>query len=333
MTEVGGFAANARRNLSESGFDVSAMPGVSRRLAELDELTNIPNARDAQLRALEGWRKRINAMSPKDGSPEMAASSALKRQYDDFMTDLFNRDMIGGDTAALNAWRNARATAARFQSTFNANQVIRNLATKEDMTPETMRSWLFNASGTGAKAQSGEVVRRLDQILGTDSPQMVALRAEVMADLVEPLLQRTPNIRQFLDRNDRYFRNNPTLARTLFPGGTGDLQQIQAFARGVEKRPGARISPDAAPEQRTLWGPLGRLLTAKFFGHGIAEGGARMQAARGWIDRLRSTTVGAQAKRNILREYLGADPTQPMFPGTGVTGSAVAPYSTNQDQE
>lgn len=333
ISEVGGFAANARRNLSESGFDVEAMPGVSKRLTELEELTSIPNARAAQLRALEGWRKRINAMSPKDGSPEMAASSALKRQYDDFMTDMFNKDMISGDAQALNAWRNARDAASRFQGTFNANSVIRNLAQKEDMTPETMRSWLFNASGSGAKTQAGEVIRRLDNILGTDSPQMIALRAEVVADLVDPLLQRTPNIRQFLDRNDKYFRNNPTLARTLFKDGVGDLQQIQAFARGVEKRPGARISPDAAPEQRTLWGPLGRLLTAKFFGHGIAEGGARMQAARGWIDRLRSSTVGAQAKRNILREYLGADPTQPMFPGTGLVGAGNAPYINAEETE
>jgi hypothetical protein len=336
MNEVQGFAANASRNLSESGFDVEAMPALSRRLGELEQLTAIPNARDAQLRALESWRKRVNAMTPKDGSPEMAAATELKRQYDDFVTDMFNRDMIGGDSAALSAWRDARGTSAKFHSTFNANAVIRNLAKQEDMTPETMRAWLFNASGAGAKSQAGAVVKRLNDILGPDSPQMNALRAEVVADLSEPLLQRTPNIRGFLDRFDTYFRKNPTLVKTLFPEGAGDLNELQLFAKGIEKRPGARISPDAAPEQRTLWGPLGRVLTAKVFGHGIAEGGARMAAARGWIDRIRSTTVGTQARKNILREYLGADPKQPLFPQTitpAVMGAATPIRQVNEREQ
>lgn len=322
MAEVQAFSGGARRALAEQGFDVGSMPGVARRLDELDQLAATPGARAAQLRALEQWRRRVNAMSPKDGSPEMAASTALKRRYDDFMTDLFNRDMIEGSTDALQAWRQARGDSARFHSTFNANRVIRDLATKDDLTPEQMRSWLFNVGGSGAKLPAGAVVKRLNDILGADSPQMQALRSEVVADLADPLLQRTPNIKAFLDRYDTYFKRNPTLIRELFPEGAGDLQQVQMFARGIERRPGARISVEGDKRSQNMFGSLQRLLTAKMFGHGIAEGGARMQAARSMIDRLRSSTVGSQARKDILREYLGADPRQPMFPrGAGTVGS------------
>lgn len=327
--EVQGFVSGARRALDDAGFDIASMPGVARRLDELDQLASIPGARAAQLRAMEQWRRRVNAMSPKDGSPEMAASTALKRRYDDFMTDLFNRDMIEGSPDALGAWRDARAASSRFHATFNANRIVRDLATKDDLTPEQMRSWLFNVGGSSAKLPAGAVVKRLNGILGADSPQMQALRAEVVADLADPLLQRTPNIKGFLDRYDTYFKRNPTLIKELFPDGAGDLQKLQAFARGVEKRPGARIATEGDPASRQMFGSLQRLLTAKMFGHGIAEGGARMAAARGMIDRLRAGSVGSAARKNILREYLGADPRQPMFPrGPGTVGSVTAPVAS-----
>lgn len=323
MAQVQTFSGGARRALAEQGFDVGSMPAVARRLDELDQLAATPGARAAQLRAMEQWRRRVSAMSPKDGSPEMAASTALKRRYDDFMTDLFNRDMIEGSPDALQAWRQARGDSARFHSTFNANRVIRDLATKDDLTPEQMRSWLFNVGGSGAKLPAGAVVKRLNDVLGTDSPQMQALRSEVVADLADPLLQRTPNIKAFLDRYDTYFKRNPTLIRELFPEGAGDLQQVQMFARGIEKRPGARIQVEGDKRSQNMFGTLQRFLAARIAGHDLARGAARMEATRGIMNRLRGSTVGAAARRDILREYLGADPRQPMFP-TGPGQAAIA---------
>lgn len=311
---VAGFAQTARHRLiQQEGFDLAdpQLHGVAKRLDELEKISTTPGAKAVQLRALEGWRKRINAMSPNDGTPAMAASQSLKRQYDDFMTDMFNRDMIDGDQAALQAWRDARAKSAAFHSTFNDNDIIRNLATKPDLTQEQMRGWLLNASS--AKAPSGAVIRRLNEILGPDSAEMTGLRAEVAADLLEPLVKRRPNIQQFLDKYDTYTRNNPTVMRELFPDGVGDLEQIKRFAEGVAKRPGSNVVQQGDPQNSQMFGVLRRFLEAKFFGHGIAEGSARMGAARSAIDRLRESSVGRRARLNILREYLGADPKAPMF--------------------
>lgn len=332
MSEVQGFAQGARRALTDQGFDLGSpeMAGVSRLLGQLDDFTATPGARAAQLRSLEAFRRRINAMDPSDRSPTSAASAALRNRYDDFMTDLFNRDMIAGDPTAIRAWTDARGASAKFHATFNANRVIRDLATKDDMTPEQMRGWLFNVSS--AKAPSGAVVRRLNEILGPDSPQMEALRTEVVADVAEPLLKRTPDVKAFLDRYDTYFRRNPTLLRELFPDGTGDLQQVQMFARGIEKRPGAKIDPQSDPASRQMFGAIGRLLRARTVGHGIAEGGARMNLAAQLMARLEGATgvswardqsVGRAARRGIIRDYLGADPRQPMFQ-TGPGQAAIA---------
>lgn len=322
MSEVQALSQQARKALAD--FDVAMMPGIARRLDELEELSRTPNAREAQLKAAEQWRRRISLMSPKDGSPEQAAATVLKRQYDDWITSQFNNDMIVGDKAAVEAWRAARSAWSDFKGAFDANKTIRELATKPDLTQEQMRGWLFNANSVGAKRESGAVVARLNQILGPDSPQMEGLRSEVLIDIVEPLTRRTPNMGAFLDQYDKFIGNNPTLKRELFPHGMGDMDEIVKFARGIVQRPGATVAPKHAEGmvEKVLNG-----LTRYVFGHGIARGGVRVKAATGIAESLRQATVGAGARKNILREYLGTSPTQPIFPrgAGGVSAAGLLP--------
>lgn len=322
MPEVQALSQQAKRALAD--FDVEMMPGVARRLNELDELANTPHAREAQLKAMEQWRRRISLMSPKDGSPEQAAASVLKSQYDDWITRQFNDDMILGDKEAVAAWKAARSAWSDYKGAFDANKTIRELATKPDLTQEQMRGWLFNANSVGAKREAGAVVARLNQILGPDSPQMEGLRSEVLIDIVEPLTRRTPNMGAFLDQYDKFIGNNPTLKRELFPHGMGDLDEIVKFSRGIVQRPGATATPPHAEGmvEKVLNGA-----TRWVFGHGIARGGVRVKAATGIVGRLRETTVGSAARKGILREYLGTDPKQPIFPrgAGGVSAAGLFP--------
>lgn len=318
IPQVAELSRSARAALAD--FDVAAMPGIARRLSELDELSGTPYATQAKLQAMERWRARISTMSPKDGSPEQAASGILKRHYDDWLNRQFNDDMISGRPEAVQAWREAKSAWSDYKSTFDANKVIRELATKPELTQEQMRGWIFNASSLGAKREAGAVVARLNGILGPDSPQMQGLRSEVLTDIAEPLFLPTPNIAKFVANYDKFIANNPTLRRELFPQGMAEFDDLVKFARGISQRPGAVATPAHA---EGVWDKAFKAITRYTVGHGIAQGGVRVKAATGLVDRLRQATAGSAARKAILREYLGADPTQPMFPrGAGPVAAA-----------
>lgn len=321
IPEVKVLADSARKRLTDEGFDIGALPGVAKRLQELEQASGAPYAREAKLKAMEQWRQRITAMSPKDGSPEQAAATVLKRQYDSWLTNQFNNDMILGDAKAVQAWRDAKEAYTAFKQTFDANKVIRDLSRKTDLTQEQMRGWLFNANAIGAKREAGALVGRLNRILGPNSPQMQGLRAEVLSDIVSPLLNATPDVAAFLKNYDDFIAKNPTLKRELFPGGLEKFDSLARFSREVAKRPGATIKPEQAVG---IWGAALNGLTRYAFGHGIAQGGVRVKAATGLVNRLRDATMGRAARRQILLEYLGADPKRPFFiPGTGTTTGAA----------
>lgn len=316
IPEVKAISTSARNQLVDQGFDLKSLPSVSKRLDELEQMAGVPFAREVKLKSMELWRKRINSMSPKDGSPEQAASKVLKKTYDEWLTKQFNDDMIIGDATAVKAWQDARASYSAYKETFDANKVIRDLAKKPDLTQEQMKSWILNANAVGAKKESGAIVRRLNQILGSDSKEMAGLRAEVLADIAEPMMRPVPDISAFIKNYDKYLANNPTLKRELFPNGLGEIEDVIKFARGIAKRPGATIAPT---QQKGMWDAVMHGLTRYTFGHGIAQGGVRVRAAQGVVDALRNQTLGRSARKNILTEYLGADPKKPMFErGAGI---------------
>lgn len=329
IPEVRALANSARSRIIDEGFDLKGLPQVAKRLDELDQMSRIPYAREAKLKTMELWRKRINAMSPKDGSPEQAASTVLKKHYDEWLTGQFNNDMIIGDKQAVAAWREAKDSYAAFKDTFDANKVIRDLARKPDLTTEQMKGWILNANSVGAKRESGAIVARLNRILGADSKEMNGLRAEVLTDITEPMMRPTPDIRAFVKNYDKFLANNPTLKKELFPQGLGDIDDVIKFARGIEKRPGAVITPQ---QQKGVWDAVMHGLTKYTVGHGIAQGGVRVRAATAVLDSLRSSTVGKAAKQNILREYLGAEPKQAMFRrGAGVPGITLSATQLDTD--
>jgi hypothetical protein len=237
--------------------------------------------------------------------------------FDDWTNDMFNQDMVLGDPNAINAWRSAISEWADFKQLFDADRTIRNLA-RQDVTPEQMSQWLFNANAVGAKPNAGAVVGRLNQILGPDSPQMHALRKEVLLDISEPLLRDRPDIRAFVRNYEKFFFKNPTLQKELFPGGMGEFDDLMKIARGISARPGAAPPPDSMHVlERAV-----QLISRYTVGHGIAKAGVRVRVVSGASGWLLERTTGVMARRNILREALGMDPRIPMFEGATAIGAA-----------
>lgn len=327
--QVRGFSSNARGRLMEQGFDVENLPKLGRRLSELDELANTKGASATKLNALEMWRRRVG--KAKSADPEEAeALRVLKGEYDDWMTNQFNNDLISGNKDAITAWRNARTAWAEFKQRFDDTKVIQDLA-KKDTTVEQMRQWVFNANAINANNEAGKVVAGLNRILGAKSPEMDALRREFIFDVAEPLMRPSPNIRAFLSNYEKAVRKNPSLIKELFPdevGGLGDFGQLAALARGIARRPGS--VEDRFPE--TAFDKLQKIFWRFSIGHGIAKGQARIGIATGMTDWIRDRTVGTAARRNILWEALGHDPKMPMFPSTAAPIGAGSAVFTNEEE-
>ena len=305
-------------------FDLGApgMASVNRLVGQLKELGDPTFTFSRKLNAMEGWRRRARAMNPKDGSPAAAATERAISVYDRWIDDLFNRDMIVGDADAIQAWRLAREGWSMFKGRFDANRIIRDLGRKET-TAEQMSQWLFNANAVGAKREAGLVVGKLNEILGVNSPEMNALRADVILDIAEPLFRDTPDIHLFVSQYFKWLGRNPTLKKELFPDELGtQLDDLVRFSRGIGQRAGTSVQ---ALKPNDVLGRLLKMVTSLGVGHGIAQGGARIQAGGVIINFIRRITTGAAARRNALQDYLGLDPTRQLIPGATAIGAAVAP--------
>lgn len=327
-TAVTQFHRNLRRSLLDAGFDLGAdgMSAMSRNMSNLAELADPKVTFPRKIQALEQWRRRVSTMSPRDGSPAEAAAIRAKNAYDDWMDGLFNNDMISGSPDAVDAWRTARSAWADYKNRFDSNRVIRDLA-KRETTPEQMRHWLFNTSAVGAKKEAGLVVERLNDILGKSSPQMAALRSEVMLDIAAPLFDDIPDINGFLRNYRKWFDNNTTLRENLFSEGSlKELDDLVGLSKTIASRRGTSVA-DMRPVDITGRGI--QLLNRILVGHGIAQGGARIQASNVVANFIRQNVSGRGARMQMLRDYMGIEPTQQLLPAPASTGASLMRLQQN----
>jgi hypothetical protein len=248
----------------------------------------------------------------------------MKSAYDDWLEGQYIDDMISGDPRAVRMWQEARAEWGRISERFDTDRTMGKIIFERNATPEQMRQWLFGVSATKSPAQAGEAVRRLNTIFGKESEMMGRVRGDFMLDIVDPLLGDRPNLTQFIKNYDDLIAKRPTLVRELFgPEGLKDWDDLVALTRGVAQRSGADIT--VLPQD--FMGKLSQFMVRMTIGHGIAKGGARVSLGTGILDRLRVGTAGRYGRRQILEEYLGVYPMQPLVPhGTGtILGGITGP--------
>ena len=316
-TDAGVRVVNARkferdvRNSLES-FDIDTMPIVERRLNELSDISTLPDNAIVKLNAIAKYRQRLNRNKPAaTDTSQRAALGIIKGELDAFLEGQFNADMITGNPQAVIKWGMATNAFKAYKETFDANRTIKQLVEKQ-ATPQEIRNWIFGASAVGAKKQAADVVKRLKDMLGEDSPQFQALRQDALLDIVKPLLDEEPNLQQFRTNYDRFMRANDTLAKELFPDSVSDLDKLRAFAAAVEKNPKAKFGMD-----------MNTAISRVLFGHGIAKAAMRVTLAGQVIALIRR--VSGQTERNrIMGEILGYDPSTPLIPTTPAVISGIS---------
>ena len=257
------FAYQARKHLSEEGFDLSGAK-VAGRLQDVERVIGMKNVNAANVRGMELWRKRIvkDIESIRMSDPSQAeALRQLRGRYDDFIKDSFENALVRGDQTAVQQWQQARQLRATYGQVFEKNRIINKLV-KGEHTPEETVNILFGAGRFGSQSK-GEVIQALDTIQKQVGPNAWnALREEAFLRLLRNQGDSFSAVK-FTNEFDTALREGGTLMRKMFdPAELRLMGQLRDAAKATIYDPRAtnpsKTSYALARIASELFGPAGR---------------------------------------------------------------------------
>jgi len=262
-----------------------------------------------------------------EANSEYQALLGMKNHVDEFIDSQFNADLVAGNAEAIGKWKKANDWYRDYKQKFSASDAVQKIVDK-DLTPEQVKNLILGTGEVVGKAEAGSIVQKMNSIFGNDSPQMEALRKEVIFGVTIPLLSDTPDIQGFINRVDQLKRRSPTLVSELFQGeALQNLENLQGLARAqlrVLERTGAEgVSAARIPS-------LSRILALNLApgNTGLAKGQAGIAVAKAILEpvtrKLKQAVGRPDVERQIMSEFYGVDMNRPFmglqnFPTIGAT--------------
>jgi hypothetical protein len=262
-----------------------------------------------------------------EANSEYQALLGMKNHVDEFIDSQFNADLVAGNAEAITKWKKANDWYRDYKQKFSASDAVQKIVDK-DLTPEQVKNLILGTGEVVGRAEAGSIVQKMNGIFGNDSPQMEALRKEVIFGVITPLLDDNPNIQGFIDRVDNVKRKSPTLINELFQGeALQNLENLQKLARAqlkVAERAGIeKVSKARAPS-------LSRLIAVNIApgNQQLAKGAAAQQLIRSWFQpltqKLKQAAGRPDVERQVMSEFYGVDMRRPFmgfqnFPTIGAT--------------
>jgi len=337
INDIQPIAPTVRSSLREAQFDLAdpSFRQVNSRLAELEDLT-LPGAASDTVNVSElvKFRKRINANMPSEG-PARRANQMIKARFDEYLLNDFSAVAINGDQAARSRWNKAIQSTKEFKELFESKdgryRVLREL-TKQEITPEKAKQFIFGANAIQGNKQAGLYVKAIKDLIGEESPEYKALRAEATLDVFDPLLKAEPSIedvQRFVNKYDTAFKKSPTVANELFGDQASDLRELVNLSRAaIRTKDVGKIIEFDVP----------RTAARLTVGNQLARNASLIQlVSKGFqfVSGLRSRPK----KRAFLGEVLGFDPKVPLINKKqlatieGIRGSSVRAAEQAEEEE
>jgi len=331
--------------LSTEQFDLANLKVARGRLEKFNEIVsdtafdlvdkdnNVINGY-VPINKLHNFRQLLNSDINKmrrstdyEANSEYQALLGMKNHVDEFIDSQFNADLVAGNAEAIGKWKKANDWYRDYKQKFSASDAVQKIVDK-DLTPEQVKNLILGTGEVVGRAEAGSIVQKMNSIFGNDSPQMEALRKEVIFGVITPLLDDNPNIQGFIDRVDNVKRKSPTLINELFQGeALQNLENLQKLARAqlkVAERAGIeKVSKARAPS-------LSRLIAVNIApgNQQLAKGAAAQQLIRSWFQpltqKLKQAAGRPDVERQIMSEFYGVDMNRPFmgfqnFPTIGAT--------------
>lgn len=339
--------------LASDVYNFANLPVANGRLAEfhavvadtafdlVDQQGNVINGY-VPLNNLHNFRQKLNGDITKmrrgntyESSSELDALLGMKNHIDEFIDAQFEADLVSGNAEAITKWKKANSWYVDYKRKFNSSDVVQTIIDR-DLTPEQVKNLILGTGEVVGKAEAGATVRKLNDIFGNNSPQMEALRKEIIFNLSTPLMLEDMNVAKFVENVNTLQRRNPTLIKELFQGeALTNLQNLQSLARAqleIAERAGLeKVSKARAPS-------LSRALALAVApgNQQLAKGHAAQQLLRSWFQPLTQKmgqAVGRpDVERQIMSEFYGVDMNRP-FMGLGNFPTIGAIQATRRAEE
>lgn len=201
------------------------------------------------LEALDQQRKRLvtfrkDAYGSGNASDGRAASGVVDA-FDNFIDSAVNSGAFTGDPLAVKAWNTARAMHADYKATFgkSGNDPVGRVVEKIIGTqrnpasiPNDVADFLYGGTGINPNSTNVGVAKRVQQILGADSPEWSAVKQGLFARLVET----PPGVTDFgpgkiAQRVGKFLSDGKELSEVVFsPAERSLIRQFGELSRTLE---------------------------------------------------------------------------------------------------
>jgi hypothetical protein len=285
----------------------------SRNYASIKELKAIQNGIEADI--LKAPKRPSN--SPRTQN-EVVALKSLSKQIDNYIEGTFTVDMIKKNPASKAAWAEEAKTLKRFNETWNDDKMLRHLL---DMEPdaEAIHQYILGVNAASSKKNAVSTVKRLKEVLGSNSREINSLRSSFVYSATEPLLKTPPDLAKFVDNVDTILRDHAALYRELGVGVT-DLRKLRNFAATAE---GTKLSAAGNFINHNF---VIRTLSRLTLGHAIAKAGVRVELGKTLLSKM--TGLGKLDQKQMLAVAAGVSFDTPLLyrggPGSGEIAAAAA---------
>lgn len=169
------------------------------------------------LEGIDQWRKTLSAYRDAAwgiNDTEGRAMSRVMDAFDSEVTKAVNSGAFRGDPAAVQTWNDARAAHMDYRSKYfdqgtgdAVGKLMESITGKKNASPQTpaqVADMLYGANGTRATASSVDLYKRIEGILGKDSPEMSGVKQGLFSRLRETTSgemgpkQISKNVNEFL---------------------------------------------------------------------------------------------------------------------------------------
>lgn len=142
------------------------------------------------LQGLEQARKGILRVQPANAE-DARGLQAIRRSFDDWITNAVDRKLFSGDATALEDLKQARALWAQYKGLTTAGKgdaspIVAKMAT-EERTGEEVANWLLGTAGAGQAGRSARVAADIQKALGPGSQEWEALRQAAWTKMSAPV--------------------------------------------------------------------------------------------------------------------------------------------------
>lgn len=222
------------------------------------------NAVGVDFQRLEGWRKQLGkAISREPDEAEKYGLIRLKKGYDDFLDSNIEKAMLNGDSEVLKAYEGARSGWSNYKQTYNPQHpheygkkfiqdIIKNVKSNEPYTDEMIANKIFGANEIGFKPQSSAIIKELKAHVGSDSPEMHALRLEGAKKILNPLLTSGENKAAAIEKYNMNLKKQLPILRELLPQEmVNELQSLGEKGSNLYK-PGQKLTAETFEKMKYI---------------------------------------------------------------------------------